>query len=304
MPNYLEAIAVVQKELDKVAIETATSGWMEDNAKQVKYSGGSECKIPVLTMDGLGDYDRQTGFADGDVDLRFETKQFTQDRARKFSLDENEVDESNFILMSSSVMGEFQRTHVIPEIDAYRYSAIAQACMTEGRVTSGYTPTESTVLQQLVKDIGEVRDVVGDDTPLVVTMSSKVYDILTLSDKLSLRLSDVVFKQGELDMNLKAINNNTIKPVGSARMKTEYVFYDGRTAGQEKGGFEPTQTAKDINWIITPLKAPIAVSKTDGIRVFDPQTNQTKRAYSLDYRKYHDIWLTANRVKQMWVNIK
>ncbi len=304
MPNYIEAIAVVQQELDKVAVETATSGWMEDNAKQVKYNGGSECKIPVLNMDGLGDYDRVNGFADGDVDLTFETKKFTQDRARKFSLDENEVDESNFILMASSVMGEFQRTHVIPEIDAYRYSAIAKECIEGGRVTAGYTPAESTVLQQLVKDIGEVKDVVGDDTPLVVTMSSKVHDILTLSDKLSLRLSDVTFKQGELDMKLKAINGNAIKPVGSARMKTEYVFYDGRTAGQEQGGFKPTETAKDINWIITPLKAPIAVSKTDGIRVFDPQTNQTKRAYSLDYRKYHDIWLTSNRVKQMWVNTK
>lgn len=53
----------------------------------------------------------------------------TQDRGRSFSFDENAVDETNFVLTAATVMGEFQRTKVIPEIDAYRYSTIAAACI-------------------------------------------------------------------------------------------------------------------------------------------------------------------------------
>ena len=50
-------------------------------------------------------------------------------------------------------------------------------------------------------------------------------------------------------------------------MKTAYVFNDGKTTGQEKGGFKPDTAAKGINWIIIARRAPIAVSKTDKIRI-------------------------------------
>lgn len=54
----------------------------------------------------------------------------TQDRGRTFQLDAVDVDETNFALVAGNVMGEFQRTKVIPEIDAYRYSKIAELAKT------------------------------------------------------------------------------------------------------------------------------------------------------------------------------
>ena len=56
--NTIQTAAVIQSELDKAAVEQATSGWMEVNSSLVKYNGGSEVKIPELSMDGLADYDR------------------------------------------------------------------------------------------------------------------------------------------------------------------------------------------------------------------------------------------------------
>jgi hypothetical protein len=87
-------------------------------------------------------------------------------------------------------------------------------------------------------------------------------------------------------------------------MKTKYVFNDGTTSEQEKGGFKAAEDAKDINWIITPQKVPIAKSKTDRIRIFDPETNQDARAWAMDYRKYHDLWITDEGVKTCFVNVK
>lgn len=114
--NTIQTAAVIQSELDKAAVEQATSGWMEVNSSLVKYNGGSEVKIPKLSMDGLADYDRQNGFVAGGVNFEYQTRTMTQDRGRSFSFDENAVDETNFALTAATVMGEFQRTKVIPEI--------------------------------------------------------------------------------------------------------------------------------------------------------------------------------------------
>ena len=61
--------------------------------------------------------------------------------------------------------------------------------------------------------------------------------------------------------------------------------------------------AKDINWIIIPRDLPIAVSKTDKVRIFDPDTNQKADAWKIDYRKFHDLWIPVNQMPKLWVNI-
>lgn len=303
--NKIETAAIIQSELDKAAVEQSTSGWMEVNEKLVKYTGGAEVKIPSLEMDGLADYDRKNGFVDGDVDFKYQTKTMTMDRGRAFSFDENEVDETNFALTASTVMGEFQRTKVIPEIDAYRYSKIATLCMNKNRASGGYDPVEATILQKLYYDIAAVQDVVGDNTPLVITIDRMVAAILSMSDKISKKLDVTDFSQGDIKLKVKTLDGVIpLIPVGSDRMNTSYLFRDGKTTGQENGGFAAASDAKHINWIITPRTAPIAVSKTDKSRIFDPETNQKKRAWAMDYRKFHDLWITDQKIAQCFVNLK
>lgn len=305
MANMLEYAAIFQAELDKAAVEQATSGWMELNDKLVKYNGGSEVKIPKLDMDGLADYDRQNGFVEGSVDLTWQTMNMTQDRGRQFTFDEQEVNDTNFVLTASSVMGEFQRTKVIPEIDAYRYSTLAAMSISKERVKYGYTPDESTILKNLYADLAAVQDVVGDDTPLVVTMATPVAALFDMNSTLGKTLSATDFKQGDITLKVKSINGqHPMIRVGSGRMKSKYVFNDGTTSGQIKGGFAPADDAQDINWIICPRSAPIAVSRTDKVRIFDPETYQKKRAWAVDYRKYHDLWVLENKMNAMLVNIR
>lgn len=303
--NTIETATIIQSELDKAAVEQATSGWMEVNEKLVKYTGGAEVKIPSLDMDGMADYDRTNGFVQGSVNFQYETKKMTQDRGRSFSFDENDVDETNFVLTASTVMGEFQRTKVVPEIDAYRYSTIAAACIKKGKASGGYTADEATILQILYYDIAAVQAIVGQNTPLVITIDSMVAAILSMSEKLSKKLDITDFKQGDVTLKVRSLDGiHPLIPVSSDRMKTEYLFKDGVTSGQEAGGFAPTENSKSINWIITPRKAPIAVSKTDKMRIFDPETNQKARAWAMDYRKFHDIWIPARKVEQCFVNVK
>ena len=303
MPNILEYAKIFQQELDKQVVAQATSGWMEANAGLVKYNGGNEVKIPIIDMDALGDYDRTNGFVDGSVNLTYETKTMTQDRGRTFMLDRMDVDETNFVATAANVMGEFQRVHVIPEIDAYRYSSIATQAIEKGAAVGGYTPSESDILKKLKEDIYAIYDVAGE-IPLVIIMNMQVAAILENSAELSKTLSVIDFTQGEVRTTVKAIDNNPIIKVPSLRMKTKYIFYDGKTASQEAGGFTPAEDAKNINWIICPRTAPIAVSKTDNIRIFTPEQNQKADAWKIDYRKYHDLWIKENQLVAIRVNIK
>lgn len=303
MPNILEYAKIFQQELDKQVVAQATSGWMEDNAGLVKYNGGNEVKIPVIEMDALGDYDRANGFVEGSVNLTYETKIMTMDRGRTFMLDRMDVDETNFVATAANVMGEFQRTKVIPEIDAYRYSSIASQAIEKGVAVGGYTPSETDILKKLKEDVYAIYDVAGE-IPLVIIMNMQVAAILENSTELSKTLSVIDFTQGNIKTSVRAIDNNPIIKVPSARMKTKYVFYDGKTAGQEAGGFTPAEDAKNINWIICPRTAPIAVSKTDNIRIFTPEQNQKADAWKIDYRKYHDLWIKDNQFKAIRVNIK
>lgn len=305
MANNLQYASVFQSELDKAAVEQATSGWMELNDKLVKYTGGAEVKIPKMDMDGLADYDRQSGFVEGSVDLSWETKQMTMDRGRQFTFDEHEVNDTNFVVTASSVMGEFQRTKVIPEIDAYRYSTLAALAIAKDRAKWGYTPAEATILKNLYADIAAVQDAVGDDTPLIITMSTQVAALFDMNTNISKSLGVTDFKQGDIMLKVKSLNGqHPIIRVGSGRMKTAYQFNDGTTAGQTKGGFAPAADAQNINWIICPRTLPIAVSRTDKVRIFDPETYQKKRAWAVDYRKYHDLWVLDNKLPALLVNIK
>lgn len=305
MANVFEYASVFQSELDKAAVEQATSGWMELNSRLVKYDGGADVKIPSMDMDGLADYDRQTGFVEGSISLSWEMKKMEQDRGRLFTFDEHEVSETSFLVTASSVMGEFQRTKVIPEIDAYRYSKIASLCAAANRAGYGYTPAEADILKKLYADISAVQDAVGDDTPLIIVMARPVAAILDMSTQISKSLSVTDFRQGDISLKVKSLDGEfPIIRVGSGRMKTAYVFNDGTTTDQEKGGFTPAEDAQDINWIITPRNAPIAVSRTDKMRIFSPEVYQAKRAWAMDYRKYHDLWIPKNKLSTMWVNIK
>lgn len=300
--NTLEYAKIFQGSLDTQMLAGATSGWMETNATQVKYNGGDEVKMPEITTTGLAKYDRDNGFVRGAVTLKFGTYKLTQDRGRTFSLDAMDVDETNFVTAAGNVMGEFQRLQVIPEVDAYRYSRIAALAKGASNEKAAFTPSADNIIGQLEEDITAVQDVVGDGEPLVIIMNRKVQTALNNAANIRRYIDVGNFTAGTVTTKVRTFNEIPIFGVPSSRMKTQYVFNDGKTAGQEKGGFKADTQAKDINWIVIAQRAPIAVSKTDKVRIFEPDTNQNADAWKLDYRKYHDLWIPSNKLAGVFVN--
>ena len=298
--NASEYSTIFQNQLDKSFVEQSTTGWMEANAGNVIYNGGKYIKIPTLNIDGLKDYDRKNGYPSGSVELSYQTMEMTKDRSTSFLLDAMDVNETNFVASAGNVSSEFQRTQVIPEVDSYRYSKI-YAEAENGR--KEYTVDEATVFEAFIDDIAYVQDIVGENEPLVASISgiaaaaiSKLKDFQKLVDTTN-------FVAGTLNTKVKTINDVPLFKVPSARMYTSYVFKDGKTEGQEQGGFEKGETAKQMNWIIMPRRAVIAVAKQDNMKIITPQINQTADAWKLTYRKYHDLWIKQSYLDTIRCNI-
>lgn len=300
--NTIEKAKIFQQTLDKQMLVQSTTGWMEANASQAKYNGGDTVRMPKITTSGLAKYDRDTGFNQGSVTLTYDDYKLTQDRGRTFLLDSMDVDESNFVASAGTVMGEFQRTQVIPEVDAYRYSKIAALAKGANHETASFTPDTTNILKKLNEEINNIQDIVGDGVPLVICMATPVRTILNSVDNISRYIDVANFKAGAVDTTVRTYNGIPVLSVPSARMKTAYVFNDGTTSGQERGGFAADANAKSINWIIMAQNAPIAISKTTMPRIFTPETNQKADAWKIDYRKFHDLWVPTNRLAGVWVN--
>lgn len=298
--NTIEYSKLMMKSLDQHAVQALTSGWMEQNAGAVIYNGGDEVKIPTMSTVGLANYDRDAGFVQGGVTLKYETYKMTQDRGRTFQLDAMDVDESGFVATSANVIKTFQSTQVIPEIDAYRYSKIAAIAEKANQIEK-VAITADNALDKIREHISAVQDVVGDNVPLVLTMSTKTRALITDSPKIGKSINVADFKQGALSFKVKTLDECPIRIAPSARLKTLYDILDGTSSGQESGGLKPNTAAKDIFWIITPMTVPIAINKTDKLRVFTPDVNQKADAWKIDFRKYHDLWIKKQKEKQIFV---
>lgn len=299
--NNIEFSKVMQRELDRHAVVGLTSGWMENNAKDLIYTGGDEVKIPEMSTQGLANYDRDKGFVRGGVTVKYNTYKMTQDRGRSFLIDSMDVNESNFVATAANVMKTFQETQVIPEIDAYRYSklyAIAQAASR----TESVNITAENVVAKLRGDIRKVQNKVGTNVKLVITMPLDILGLLEENDKFKHHISVGEFKQGEVNLTIKKLDTHAIITPPSDRLKTLYDIKTGES-GQEAGGLVANGSAKDINWIIAAETTPMAVSKTDKTRVFDPDTNQGADAWKIDYRKYHDLWVKKQQVDGLFVSV-
>ena len=284
-----------QKALDQQMVQEATTGWMDANAGQVIYNGGKTVKIPKMTLAGMGDYSRTSGYPAGGVTLTYESRELTQDRGTKIILDAMDVDETNFVASAGSVMSEFQRTQVVPEIDAYRLSALATMAIAKSNVEYGYTPAKGTIADKLIEAIGEVKENGFRNVPLVIHATTAV--VTALAQARVANAGDVSFTANGLTTTVPAIDGIPIIETDSDRMVTKLTI-----SGSD--GWQKAADAKDVNFIVMARTAPIAISKQDNMKIFTPQENQSHDAWLCEYRRYHDLWVMDNKKDGIFVNIK
>ena len=290
MSLNLENISVkMTDELDQAVAQKPVTGFMADNNLRGKFVGAKTVMIPAMNISGLGDYDRDTGFVSGTVSVSAKPYTLSMDRGRSFQLDREDHDESGIADLAGQIMGEFVRTKVVPEVDAYVLSKLAGYAHGANQVVEGDPATDAYTM--LSEAIAAAQNAVGYDEELVAFVDGKMLNALQNSEEISRHLVMNDFKKGELHTQVTSLNGVAILPVPDSRMKTAYTFYDGTTDGQEEGGFAPAANAKSIGLLLVPRRAASLIKKTEQVRCFDPAHNLKADAWKLDYRLYYDVVL-------------
>lgn len=125
MPNNIALRKQYSTLLDEVYKLASLTSILDGPNNLVKEgANANEILIPKMDMSGLANYDKNTGYADGTVNLEYETKKCDYDRGRMFVVDSMDNQESAGIAFGQ-LSGEFLRTKVVPELDSYRLAKYA-----------------------------------------------------------------------------------------------------------------------------------------------------------------------------------
>ncbi len=300
--NSLEFRTNMTGELEKALVQGSTVGIFEDNALRTKFVGAKTVLIPTVDMSSLGNYDRDNGFVTGAIAVASEPFTLEQDRARSFQLDREDNDETGIAGLAGEILGEFVRTKVVPEVDAYVLSKLGGYAAANGQTVEGDPDTEAYAM--FGDAVSEIREIVGFDEELVCFADNAFLKALSASPEVSRQIVMSDFKKGEVSTRVRTLDDIKLLPVPMTRMKTQYDFYDGTTEGQEDGGFKPTETAKSIGFLILPKKAVSLVKKSETLRTFSPEQNLKADAYKFDYRLYYDAFIKMTMRSAVYAYIR
>ena len=292
------SIALAQKYLpmlDEVYKASAKSAILD--ATKVEIVQSNTVKVFKTSMDGLGDYSRNDGFIKGDVTGTWETLTLSKDRGRTFQVDRMDNEET-IDMAFGTLAGEFIRTKVVPEVDAYAFAKLAGTSGidsgTAADVTVGTTDVPS-LIEEAERSMNE-NEVPQEGRILFISetayagMKNKI-DRTTMNG------------EGGIDRGVVSFDGMRIIRVPQNRFYTAITLYDGKTAGQTAGGYVGTATTGyKINFMIVHPSAVCKVVKHVLPRIFTPDVNQAADAWKFDYRLYHDIFAYENKVKGIYLH--
>lgn len=287
------AIALAKKYvplLDEVYKKSALTAVLESDSTLSRAGANTnEIIIPKLSMDGLGDYDRNSGYTQGDVSLTWETVKFNYERGRKFNVDDMDNEESQNIAFGM-LSSEFIRTKVVPEIDAFRF---AQLSGTSGisKVAAGATLADGAAVIAAIRvatNLMNEAEVPTENRHLFITPTLKgmIEDLDTTKSKEVLS------------------GFASVVQVPQTRFYTAITLKDGVTAGEEAGGYTKDVAGKDINFLIVHKPAVLQFTKHVVPKVVPPELNQMSDGWMYGYRNYGIEDVYENKVVGIYLHHK
>ena len=264
-----------------------------DGAPELVREGANanELIIPKMELTGLANYDRNTGYVMGDVYLESETVQCDYDRGRMFSVDNLDNAESAGIAFGR-LAGEFIRTKVAPELDAYRLSNYARFAM--------YDESE-----KLAKGVAKLES--GEDVVKELRVAHAAMDeaevpadgrILFITSPLKGMVDDMDTYRSRAALNLAS----QIVVVPQTRFYTEIELINGGYIRQREDEEAGMNAGKDINFMLIHKSAVIQFQKHVVPKVIAPEQNQDADAWRFGYRTVGVARVYENKAAGIYCN--
>lgn len=275
--------------LDEVYKNASLTGDL-DGASDLARQGANanELIIPKMSMDGLADYSRNSGYVNGDVTLTNETVACNFDRGRMFNVDTMDNAETAGLAFGR-LSGEFIRTKVVPELDAFRFATYAG--ITGISTTAGATlSTGADVIAALRAAITKMDE---DEVPqeerylyITPTLLGLVQDM------------DTTKSREVMDCFAKVVK------VPQSRFYTAIEQKDGTSSGETGGGYAKAAGAADINFMIIHKPAVIQFTKHLDTKVISPEANQNADGWKFGYRMVGIAEVYENKVAGIYLHKK
>ena len=288
MANSIQLSKVYTNLLDEVYQQSALTAVLESDASLAREgANANEIVIPKLSMDGLADYSRNSGYVNGDVTLNWETTQFNYERGRMFSVDNMDNEETQNIAFGR-LAGEFIRTKVVPELDAFRfakYASVVGAGTATGALATGADVIAALRTATSAMDEAEVP---MEDRHLFITptLMGLVEDMDTTKSK------EVLARFA------------SITKVPQTRFYSAIELLDGKSIGEEKGGYKKADGAAELNFEIIHKPATLQFTKHAVPKVISPEMNQDADAWKYGYRNYGLCDTYENKAAGIYVHKK
>lgn len=282
MANNIQAAKKYLPVLDEIYKLNSLTAVLDGNPELVREGANAgELLIAKLSMQGLADYNRNTGYVDGDVTLEWETIKADYDRGRMFSVDNVDNQDSADVAFGQ-LANEFIRTKVTPELDATRFAKYAQ--------TSGVGKA-SGALDDGAKVIAAIRKAVTTMDEAEVPAEGRILFITPtlkgLIDDLDTNKSREVLKKFA-----------EIKEVPQSRFYTQITLTPNAAGGYTKNA----TTGKEINFMIVHPTATVQFPKHVAPKVVTPEQNQNADAYKFGYRIVGVAKVKENKVSGIYVH--
>ncbi|MGN1089181.1 MAG: hypothetical protein ACI4Q6_02165 [Huintestinicola sp.] len=256
--------------LDEAYMENAKTACLEsDPALAREGANANEIVIPALTMDGLADYSRNSGYVSGDISLTWNTAKFNYERGRMFSVDAMDNEESQSIAFGS-LAGEFMRTKAVPELDAFRFASMAgkeDIFSESGNILTGEDAVDAIRAAVSAMDAAEVP---SEDRILFITpvIKGMIDDMDTTKSRAVMAGFD------------------RIVTVPQSRFYSKIKLNDGVSSGETDGGYTKASDGKNINFMIVHKPAVIQFTKHAVPKIITPANNPDADAWKYGYRSY------------------
>lgn len=250
--NNIELSTVYLPLLDEVYKQYSKTAVLEGDEATIRRGDNGEIKIAKLDMDGLGDFDRNSGYTRGHVTFKWETIKCDKERSQDLRIDRLDNQES-LRLPFAKLSSTFIKNKVLPETDAARIAKIAGVegiSFKEESLTTGEDVIKALRACTTKMDEDEVDP---ENRILFITPTN----MGLISDLDSYKSKDVLNKFSQ------------IIEVPQNRMYTKIKLNDGK----ENYGYKKAEDGKEINFLCVEKSAAV-VHMEQFIKYFSPDEDQ------------------------------
>lgn len=290
MPNSIALVlSYLTGLLDRVYQDASVTARFDAASELVRPSSVNPgtVYIPKISFDsGLSDYSATDGYVSGNTTLEWEPFKLTKDRGKALFIDAVENLESAGVALAN-MSAEFQRTKIVPEIDAYRITKYAAAAANTVEATLAKDSVETALMTALAA----LRDYEVPENRIEILMSNACYALLKQAVMDRRIETTTVIENGIL-----IYDGHRIIPIPAGR------FYTGITFNSDADGAGFKNSGELINFMAIDSRAPVQVTKHVSQKLITPEVNQTHDGWKWMYRIYHDAFVADNKKNGIYVH--